>query len=532
MADNTTPAASSTPAASTTSAAAPSATTSTTDSSKSGGGSSSSSSTHTIQKLGLLGLTAIVFSSMIGGGIFDIAQNMASGAGLGAVIFAWIITGFGILFLALTFKVLAYRKPELNAGIYQYAQKGFGDYVGFNIAWGYWLCVALGNVAYAVMLNDSFGAFWPVFLKHGWPTIIFGCVLIWGMFLLVVKGLQSASIVNNIMTFIKFGALVLIVVILIIYFKVGVFTKDFWGHMNVDGFKNLGSIGSQIESTMLVTMWCFIGIEGAAMMSSRAKRPKDVGKASVLGFYLALILYALVSILCFGVMTQPEMANLDDPSVAYVLKKCCGDWAYYFVIVTVILSLLSSWVAWTLVCAQTPYGAASVNILPKQFLKTNKEDMPAFGLVASSIFMSIFMVLVCTAHNVYMAALNLTTVMVLPAYFFSGLYLWKAAIVKDELGPGLINRKRYGDMWIGIICTVYCAWCLYAGGLLLLLVTSIFYLPGTYFYYLARKQQAPNHHLTSKLFFKPYEWWIFIFLIGCTVASIILLCMNKVNLSS
>ena len=529
MADNSTTAA---PAGSTSSGNSGTTTVSPAATGSSSGSSSSSSGPSTVHKLGLIGLTAIVFSSMIGGGIFNIAQNMADAAGLGAVIIAWIITGIGILFLALTFKVLAYRKPDLNAGIYQYAQKGYGDYVGFNIAWGYWLCVALGNVAYAVMLNDSFGAFWPVFLKHGWPTIVFGCVLIWGMFVLVVRGLQTASAVNNIMTIIKFVSLVLIVVILIIYFKVGLFTRDFWGHMNIDGFTNLGGIGTQVESTMLVTMWCFIGIEGAAMMSSRAKRATDVGKASVLGFYLALILYALVSILCFGIMTQPEMANLDDPSVAYVLRHVCGDWAYYFVIITVILSLLSSWVAWTLVCAQTPYGAASVNILPKQFLKMNKEDMPAFGLVMSSIFMSIFMVLVCTAHNVYMAALNLTTVMVLPAYFFSGLYLWKAAIVKGELGDNLTKRQRMGDMWIGIICSVYCAWCLYAGGLLLLLVTSIFYLPGTYFYYLARKQQAPNHHLTSKLFFKPYEWWIFFFLIGCTVASIILLCMNKVNLGT
>lgn len=484
------------------------------------------------KKLGLMGLTAIVFSSMIGGGIFNIAQNMAAAAGLGAVIISWIITAVGILFLVLTFKSLADTRPDYNAGIYQYAQAGFGNYVGFNIAWGYWLCVALGNVAYAVMLNDSFGAFWPVFLKHGWPTVVFGLVLIWGMFFLVVRGLQTASAVNNIMTFIKFGALILIIVLLVIYFKVGLFTKDFWGHMNIDGFKNLGGIGTQIESTMLVTMWCFIGIEGAVMMSSRARKSSDVGKASILGFYLALILYAMVSILCFGIMTQPEMAKLDDPSVAYVLRHVCGDWAYYFVVVTVILSLLSSWVAWTLVCAQTPYGAASVNILPKQFLRMNKHDMPAYGLVASSIFMSIFMVLVCTAPNVYMAALNLTTVMVLPAYFFSGLYLWKASCRKGELGANLSHGKIIKYRVIGILSTIYCAWCLYAGGLLLLLVTSIFYLPGTYFYWQARKQVAPNHKLTARELFKPYEVWILVGLILCVIVSIVLLIMHKVNLSS
>lgn len=113
----------------------------------------------TSKKLGLGGLVAIVFGSMIGGGIFNISQNMAQGAGLGATLISWVISGVGVLFLVLNFKVLADARPDLNAGIYQYAKEGFGNYVGFNIAWGYWLCAAMGNVAFAVMLNDSFGEF-------------------------------------------------------------------------------------------------------------------------------------------------------------------------------------------------------------------------------------------------------------------------------------------------------------------------------------------------------------------------------------
>lgn len=488
--------------------------------------SSTKASPHTPPqsgKLGIMGLTAIVFSSMIGGGIFNIAQNMAAAAGLGAIIISWLITAFGILFLVFTFKILADRRPDLNAGIYQYAQAGFGNYVGFNIAWGYWLCVALGNVAYAVMLNDSFGAFFPVLLHHGWPTAVFGIGPIWIMFGIVVSGVQLASAINTIMTIVKLLALVVIVAILIIFFKAGMFTYDFWGRLS-----DLGSLGTQIKSTMLVTLWCFIGIEGAVMMSSKAKKPSDVGKASVLGFYMSWALYALVSILCFGIMKQPEMAKLDDPSVAYVLKSVCGTWAYYFVVISVILSLLSSWVAWTLLCAQTPYGAASVKILPQKFMNVNKKGMPAFGLVASSIFMTIFMILVCTAPNVYMAALDLTSVMVLPAYFFSGLYLWKLTLTPEKLG----NPSRGTLVWyrtVGIICTFYCAWLLYAGSLLLLLVTSLFYIVGTYFYIRARRQYAPAGTHKSAELFTAGEKWIFAALVAASIISIILLIMHKVS---
>ena len=84
------------------------------------------------KKLGVVGLAAIVVSSMIGGGIYSLPQNMAAGAGLLAVILAWIITGIGMYFIANTFRILAAVKPDLTAGIYMYSRDGFGQYAGYT----------------------------------------------------------------------------------------------------------------------------------------------------------------------------------------------------------------------------------------------------------------------------------------------------------------------------------------------------------------------------------------------------------------
>ena len=481
--------------------------------------------------MGLMGLIAIVFGSMVGGGIFNIAQNMASAAGLGAVIIAWLITGFGMVFLVLTFKILSDRCPDLNEGIYQYAQKGFGNYVGFNIAWGYWLCVALGNVAFAVMLNDAFGAFFPIFLKHSWPTLIFCISLVWIMFYIVIHGVMTATFINTVMTILKLSAIIIIVALLFFYLRAEMFTLDFWGEQYSKGFKPLGSIGNQIMGTMLVTMFCFVGVEGAVMLSSYARNHKDVGRASVIGFYLALIIYALISILCFGVRTQPELAQMKDPSVAYVMKAICGDWAYYFVICTVILSLLSAFIAWTLLCAQTPFGASRVHILPEFFQKTNKHDVPVYGLGAATIFMSLFIVLVCTAPNVYMAALNLTTIMVLPAYALSGAYLWKVSYNPSSMQGMLSRTEIIKYRIIGIICTIYCLWCIYAGGVLLFMTSSILYLIGFFFYYHTNRQNSQREGKKLTLLTTP-EKILFILIILASAASIVLLILGKIDLSS
>ena len=116
---------------------------------------------NSVAKLGIIGLASIVISSMVGGGVFSLPQNMAAGASAGAVLLAWVITGIGMYFSANTFSVLARVKPNLTSGIYMYAREGLGPYEGFTIGWGYWLCQIFGNVGYAVITMDALNYFFP-----------------------------------------------------------------------------------------------------------------------------------------------------------------------------------------------------------------------------------------------------------------------------------------------------------------------------------------------------------------------------------
>lgn len=404
---------------------------------------------------------------------------MARTASAGSVCIAWLITAAGMLTLVMAFKILSVKHPECNAGIYQYAQAAYGEFTGFNAAWGYWLCTAFSNVAYAVMLNDAFGAFFPSMLNHGWATILFGSALIWVMFFIVACGIRTAKIINTSLAVVKVILLIFIVIIFCAYFNPKLFQSDLWG----DG-KLWQPVGLQIKNSMMVTLFCFFGVEGAVMLSARAKRPKDVGRAGVAGFLIAWVLYLLVSVLCFGLMSRYSLSDLPDPSIAYILQHTLGSWAYYFVIISVIIALLGGWVAWTLVVAQVPYEAAAVGILPKIFLRTNRNKMPTFGLLASSIAMEIFLLMVVTADNVYLAALHITGLMILPCYLFTALYLWKQA-------SGL--RVKI----LAALAILFCAWMIYAGGIINTLLTSVFYLCGIWFFIQARKENGVR---TDKMF--------------------------------
>lgn len=424
----------------------------------------------TNSRLGFWGLTALVFGLMVGVGIYNLPQNMASVAAPGAVFISWMIAAAGILPLVLSFKWLSQHYPSYNAGIYQYAQAGFGNYAGFNIAWGYWLCTAFSNVAYGVMLNDSCGAFFPRLLDHGWETVLFGSALIWIMYFIVSEGIKTAKFINMLLAVVKIVMLVFIITVFILFFRLRLFETDIWG-----AHSGAGSIVTQVKSTMMITLFCFFGVEGAVMMSARAKRVSDVGRAGIAGFVIALVLYVAVTLLCFGLMSRARLSGLQDPSIAYILRDSIGDWAYWFVICAVIISLLGGWVAWTLVVAQVPYEASLVGILPRSFQRLNRHEMPAFGLFASSIAMEIFLLMVVMADDMYLTALRITGLMIIPCYFFTGLFLLKKA-------------RSWPVRTMAVVITLFCLWMAYAGGLKDMLMTSVFYIIGTGFYIKARKE--------------------------------------------
>ncbi len=449
------------------------------------------STTPKPQGLGVFALAAIVVSSMIGGGIYSLPQNMAAGASAGAILLAWLITGFGIFFIARTFSILSMAKPDLTTGIYSYSRAGFGSYAGFTIGWSYWLCQVCGNVGYAVITMDALNYFFPPYFAGGnnLASIIGGSIIIWGFNFLVLRGVQQASIINTIGTIIKIVPLVLFILIMMLVFHLDKFDLDFWGEAIATKAK-IGGLSTQIKSTMLVTLWAFIGIEGAVVMSNRAKNIADVGTATILGFAGCLGIYILLSLLPFGYMNQEQLANIANPSTAGILEHIVGPWGSWLMNIGLLVSVLTSWLAWTLVTAQIPQAAAQDGTFPRAFTKENKNGSPSVSLIVTSIAMQLFLLLVYFSNNAWNTMLSITSVMVLPAYFASCAYLWK--ICEDGEYPSNIIFKRSGALITAIIGAIYALWLIYAAGLNYLLMAAVIIALGIPVYIWARKQHQPH----------------------------------------
>ncbi len=434
-------------------------------------------------KLGLLSLTALVVGSMIGGGVFSLPQNMAKGASPAAVTLGWLITGFGMLALAFVYRGLSTRKPNLDAGPYSYARAGFGDFIGFNSAWGYWLSAWIGNVSYAVLIFGALSYFVPAFGSEGntWQAILGASIFLWLVHALILMGIRQAAVVNIVTTIAKLAPIFIFIVVVLVAFSLPTFNLDFWGA----GVPALGDVMTHVKSTMLVTLWVFIGIEGASVESGRAERRSDIGRATILGFITALLIYLLVSLLSFGVMTQPELAGLPGAaSMADVLEKVVGPWGSVLVRIGLVISVSGAFLSWTLFAAEIPYRAAREGMMPEMFGSENQNGSPSGALWITNILVQIFLIITFYANSTYLALFYIASTAILVPYVFSGAYAFKLAMTGESYGA---NEGRSKDMFVGLVATVYGAWLIYAAGPNYLLMCALLYAPGILFYWWARK---------------------------------------------
>ncbi|AVX90693.1 arginine-ornithine antiporter [Pseudomonas koreensis] len=424
-------------------------------------------------KLRLGALVALVVGSMIGGGIFSLPQNMAASADVGAVLIGWAITAVGMLTLAFVFQTLANRKPDLDGGVYAYAKAGFGDYMGFSSAWGYWISAWLGNVGYFVLLFSTLGYFFPVFGEGNTVAAVIGAsVLLWAVHFLVLRGIKEAAFINLVTTVAKVVPLLLFVLIAVFAFKLDIFTADIWGVKNPD----LGSVMNQVRNMMLVTVWVFIGIEGASIFSARAEKRSDVGKATVIGFITVLLFLVLVNVLSLGIMTQPELAKLQNPSMAAVLEHVVGHWGAVLISVGLIISLLGALLSWVLLCAEIMFAAAKDHTMPEFLRKENANHVPVNALWLTNAMVQLFLIITLFSASTYLSLIYLATSMILVPYLWSAAYALLLA-VRGETYEGFAAERRK-DLIIGGIALIYAVWLLYAGGVKYLLLSALLYAPG------------------------------------------------------
>lgn len=440
-------------------------------------------------KVSLPTLTAMVIGSMIGSGVFLLPRRFGLETGVAGALIAWTIAGAGMLMLAFVFQRLATRKPDLDAGIFAYAKAGFGDYVGFNAAFGFWASACAGNTSYWVLIMATLGSLFPALfptLGDGSTIIAVVCssVGVWLFFYLILRGVKEAAIINRIATFAKIVPILMFIVIAIIAFKADVFAGNFWGG---DGNYSWSSLFEQAKGTMLITVFVFMGIEGASVYSRFAKKREDVGKATVIGFLAVLSVFMLVTLSSYGVMSQSELAGASQPSMAAVLESVVGPWGSVLIRVGVIISVLGAYLAWTLMAAEILYLPARSEDMPRFLGRENAKGAPVNALVMAGGLVQLLLILLLFSDDALDFMLDLTAALALIPYLLAAGYALKLTITRETYSDG---KSLVPDMVIAAVATFYTLFLIYAAGWDHLLLSCILYAPGALLYRMARRQRG------------------------------------------
>lgn len=462
----------------------------------------------TDEKVSLPTLTAMVIGSMIGSGVFLLPRRFGVETGVAGALIAWVIAGTGMLMLAFVFQRLATRKPDLDAGIYAYAKAGFGDYVGFNSAFGFWASACAGNTSYWVLIMTTTSALFPA-LGTGDTVlaVIASSVGVWLFFYLILRGVKEAAIINRIATVAKVVPILVFIAIAAIAFKGGVFADNFWGG---NGSYSWASLFQQAKGTMLITVFVFLGIEGASVYSRFARKRQDVGRATVIGFLSVLAVFMLVTLSSYGVLPKSELATVAQPSMASVLESIVGHWGSIFIRVGVILSVLGAYLAWTLMAAEILYIPAITDDMPRFLARENAKGAPVNALLMAGGLVQLLLILLLFTSEALDFMLDLTAALAVIPYLLAAGYALKLTITRETYGD---RRSLVPDMVIAALATVYTLFLVYAAGWKHLQLSCILYALGALLYWIARRER-------NLRVFRPAEAVLFAVIVIGAVAGV------------
>ena len=456
-----------------------------------------------IKVLGFFPLLALVIGSIIGAGIFNSPADLGSQANPGWILVAWFITGMGIFAMVKIFQYLSMNRPELEGGIYSYAHEVAGEFVGFNSAYGYWWSSLLTNLAYLFAIPKILSHYIPVLHENKWSAFILASMVLWGVYILIRSGIKIAGMTNVVITLIKIMPLIFVIGVTIFMFKPSLIGNAFSTTLKASG----AHVDSwrQINGSFGVMVFAFLGIESAVVISGKARKFRDVGRVTLLGFVIVLVIYVLVSTLTMGVAPVSEIVQASSP-LGSLLGSAVGDFGRHFLNFGFLFSVMGAMLSWIMLTAEIPYiSAIRGGSFPGIFTRMNRHATPVFSLTLTITITQVLLFLfyifsenwditaqgnASLLQSLYFAAISLTVACILLPYLLSSFLGIKEAL----------RTKKKSVVAYALITILFLIWVFFA---MIKYVTAavVIYSTGILARFLVYKERKEGFPAKEKLFY-------------------------------
>ena len=323
-------------------------------------------------KFGFWSIVLLGINGIVGTGIFLLpnkAYSIIGSASLGVLLFDAVIAGC----IALCFAEAASLFTR-NGGPYLYAKHALGDFWAFEVGVLKWIVTVIAWAAMAVGFATALGAAVPA-LSGDFAKDVISFILIVGLTIVNIFGVNVSKFVNNLITISKLVPLGLFIAIGIFFINGANFTPVFPQDTYVDG---------SFAQAAVLLFFAYTGFEVIAIAAEDMKNPKkNLPRAIIMCMLLVSILYMAILAVSIGVLGT-DLANTKAP-VQDAFNVIVGPIGMYIVLVGTLISMGGINFAEAYYAPRVATSMAEDGMLPNALAKRNRYNAPYVAAIVTAI---------------------------------------------------------------------------------------------------------------------------------------------------
>ncbi|MBS6346363.1 amino acid permease [Alloscardovia omnicolens] len=376
---------------------------------------------HSLKRnLGVWDMAMMAVAVSVGAGIFSVgAQVIAFHAGPAAIV-SFLIAGLACVGVAFCYAEFASMVPAAGSA-YTFTYTTLGEFIAWIIGWD----LILELLMAASVISKYWGLYFREFFRLiGFPvetqwhvsehfTIDFAPMVIVAFFtVLLLMGTKISSDFDAVLTVVKVGVVLFIIVAGFFYFKVGNLTPFVPPQQSVEAVSGSGSsVLTSLEQPLLqkalglpdtmygfggvlsgaaLVFFAFIGFDIIATAAEEAKEPKrTVPLGITIGLGIVIFLYVMVTLVTSGMISYDKLAQMKSPSLATAFELVGADWAAQIISFGILVGLTTVVMVLLLGLTRVVFAMSRDKLLPEGISHTNKRGVPATLQIVSSIVVAL-----------------------------------------------------------------------------------------------------------------------------------------------
>lgn len=427
------------------------------------------------RELGAMDIAVMGVAVAVGAGIFSVGAQAAADYAGPSVILSFILAALVCGLAVMNYAEFASSVP-VSGSAYTFSYLSLGEILAWVIGWDLILEMLMAasviSKYWGIYLSSVFG-----FLHIGIPTdFMIGSVSVsWPPVVIVaffttllVLGTKLTSRVNGVLTAIKIGVTLFIIVAGAFYVKVSNFTPFFPPSQPADSGSATGVLTQSLFSFLsgaeptkygaygllgaaALVFFAFVGFDIVATTAEEAKDPqKTLPRGIFGGLALVSVLYVAVTIVVTGMVSYKEMAKQDDVSLATAFKLVGANWVGTLITIGILIGLTTVVMVLLLGLTRVVFSMSRDGLLPRQVSHTTSRGTPARLQIICGIIVAIVAALADVDQLSEMINIGTLSAFVLVSFSIP------------------VQRKRYPDLKRGftvpfspvlpIISGILCLW--------------------------------------------------------------------------